>query len=94
MAKKMHVDVKRCDETAVLWATSPEIHGLVLETDTVGEMIDAVQEIAPELIELSSIVPPDEKYEIDIRYDPTVFGSSQPSRRNPQVHLSFLPAAA
>lgn len=46
------------DEEAILWvATSPDIVGLVLESESLDNLMQRVKEAAPELLELNSQKP-------------------------------------
>ena len=51
------VDVFRCEEADVFVATSEDIPGLTLEADTIGDMLEAVMEMVPQLIERNSVLP-------------------------------------
>lgn len=49
-ARRHQIFIRRCDESGVLIVGHSGIPGLHLETETVTEMIEAIDEIAPELI--------------------------------------------
>lgn len=49
--KALSVCVSRCPESSRLRGTSEDIPGVCLETDTIEEMRDAIEEVVPYLIE-------------------------------------------
>ena len=71
MSREFRVDVRRCEDTRVFLANSPDIHGLVIEAGTIGRVTDVIEEHAPRLIETNLGVKPDEGYVINVRYIPS-----------------------
>ncbi len=88
MPLSFYVDVRRCDETGVLLATSSDIHGLVVEAETIGGVMDAVQECAPQLIEMNMGVASDKEYAINVRYHPSVSQTLPQSTMNVRIPLA------
>ena len=70
MSRTFSVDLRRCEETDVFVATSQDIHGLIVEAETVGGVMDAIEECAPYLIESNLGLNSEDEYEINVRYDP------------------------
>ena len=60
-ARRFQIFVRRCDESGVLIVDHSDIPGLHLETETVAEMIQAIDEIAPELIKYNVKLDNDEE---------------------------------
>ena len=67
MANSYNVDVFRCTEADVFIATSEDIPGLTLEADTVGGVLEAVTEMAPQLLERNLDVPRDTDVQVAMR---------------------------
>ena len=68
MPRTFHVELRRCEETNVFVATSPDIPGLVVEAETVGGVMDAIKECAPHLIEDNLGLESDDGYAINVGY--------------------------
>ena len=49
-ARRYQIFIRRCDESGVLIVDDSDIPGLHLEAETATEMIEAIDEVAPELI--------------------------------------------
>ena len=60
-ALRRQIFIRRCEESGILIVDHSDIPGLHLEAETIPEMIDAIDDIAPELIkyniELDDDVP-------------------------------------
>ena len=67
MAFTYSVEVFQCEESGVYVGTSPDIPGLTLEADGFGGMIEAVLEMAPQLIECNLDVPANAEVQVTIR---------------------------
>ena len=81
MANSYSVDVFRCTEADVLVATSEDIPGLTLEADTVGEMLEAVMETVPQLLEHNLNVPRDAEVQVTVRLQQAEQAGVQQRRR-------------
>ena len=68
IARTFRVELRRCEETNVFVATSPDIPGLVVEAETVGGVMDAIKECAPHLIEDILGLSSDDGYAINVGY--------------------------
>lgn len=68
MPRTFRVELRRCEETNVFVATSPDIPGLVVEAETVGGVMDAIKERAPHLIEDNLGLESDDGYAINVGY--------------------------
>ena len=89
MANSYSVDVFRCTEAGVFVATSEDIPGLTLEADTVGEMLEAVMEMVPQLLEHNLNVPCDADVQVTVRLQQAEQAGVQPGRRlRPQSQAS------
>ena len=89
MANSYSVDVFRCTEAGVYVATSEDIPGLTLESDTLGGMLEAVMEMVPQLIEHNLDVPQDTDVQVTVR----LLQAVQPSatRQQQQVRVGPRP---
>lgn len=67
MTHSFSVDLLQCEETGVLVATSDDIPGLVLEAETLGGIMDALVECAPELIRQNLKISPDEGFQFTFK---------------------------
>lgn len=81
MANSYSVDVFRCTEADVFVATSEDIPGLTLEADTVGEMLEAVMEMVPQLLERNLNVPRDADVQVTVRLQQAEQPARQQERR-------------
>lgn len=72
MPREFRFDVRKCDDTGVFLATSPELHRLVIKAGTIGRVTDALEECAPRHIEMNLGLDPDEGYVINVRYVPSI----------------------
>ena len=67
MAHSFSAELLQCEATGVLVATSDDIPGLVLEAETLGGIVDALFECAPELIRDNLKISPDEGFQFTFR---------------------------
>ena len=88
MSRTFNVEVRRCEDASVLVGTSKDIHGLVVEAETIGGVLDAIEECAPSLIETNMGVSPAD-YEIRVQLVPEI----SPAPRRPMMHVE-IPLAA
>ena len=87
MVRSYSVDVFRCEESGVLVGTSEDIPGLTLEAETLGALLEAIMEMAPQLIAHNIGLPEDAEVQVAIRGA----GSGQ---RLPRYVVEELPIAA
>lgn len=74
MTRQLNVDVRWDKESCTLYSIGPDITGLFVEADTLGEIVTVVEDMAPDLIEKNKVVSSGEDYEIVIRLHPDVHG--------------------
>ena len=86
MPRVFNVGVFVCDKTGVLIATSTDISGLVVEAETIGGVMDAVNEVAPQLIETNLGLAADEAYAIRVRYAQSILPET-PRSMNVEIPL-------
>ena len=60
-ARRCQIFIRKCDESGVFIVDHSDIPGLHLEAETVPEMIEAIDEIAPELIKFNVKLDDDEE---------------------------------
>ena len=84
MANLYSVDVFRCTEAGVYVATSEDIPGLTLESDTLGGMLEAVMEMVPQLIEHNLDLPQDAEVQVTVRLPQATAPAVQGRRQPPQ----------
>ena len=72
MTNSFGVDVFRCPEADVFVATSEDIPGLTLETDTLGGMLEAVIEMVPQLLQRNLDLRRDGEVQVTVRLQPAV----------------------
>ena len=60
-ARRVHIFIRRCDESGSLIVDHSDIPGLHLEAETVTEMIEAIDEVAPDLIQYNVKLDGDEE---------------------------------
>ena len=80
MANSYSVDVFRCMEADVLVATSEDIPGLTLEADTLVDMLEAVTEMAPQLLERNLDLRRVADVQVTVRLQQTVSQDARKAR--------------
>ena len=91
MANSYSVDVFRCTEAGVYVATSEDIPGLTLESDTLGGMLEAVMEMVPQLIEHNLDVPQDAEVQVTVRLRQAEQPAAQGRRQRSQARAGLRP---
>ena len=101
--RRFTISIMRCPQTRVYIGTSEDIPGLTLESDTFGELLEAVMEVVPDLLMHNLGLPEDELDNVTVKlvekemsqaFPTTARAERVPPRPHPRYYLDAVAVAA